>query len=367
MRIALLSTCALDVPPAAYGGTERFVADLAECLVRRGHDVVVYATGSSHPAGQLRWRFERPIWPPDSGYELEHANWAWRDIRGRRFDIVHVNAPEALVARERVDMPTVVTVHHARSEDLNAMMQKGGRAHLVAISRRQAELVPELAMTAIIHHGLAPRMYPAGTGAGGYAAFLGRFAPEKAPHIAIDAAMAAGVPIRLGGPRWQGMPAFDRYFDAELRPRFEQAGSALEWLGELDHTAKLHLLRGARALLMPIEWEEPFGLVMIEAMLVGTPVISFARGAAPEIVEDGVTGFLVRDQAEMTARLAEVDRIDRNACRARAQERWSSDRMAADYERLYLRILGVGERACTEEEEDETPLAASGAARPSAA
>jgi glycosyltransferase involved in cell wall biosynthesis len=362
MRIALVSTCALDVPPLAYGGTERFVADLAACLVSRGHDVVVYATGSSKPAGRLRWRFERPIWPPDSRYELEHATWAWRDIAARRFDLVHVNAPEALIARTRTAVPTVVTVHHARSEDLNAMMQSGPPAHLVAISRRQAELVPELAMTAVIHHGLDPRIYPAGRG-GPYAAFLGRFAPEKAPHIAIDAALAAGVPLRLGGPRWSGIPEFDRYDEAEMQPRFERAGSELEWLGELNHEGKLGLLRTARALLMPLAWEEPFGLVMIESMLVGTPVIAFARGAAPEIVEEGVTGFLVQDGDEMAARLAEVDRIDRGACRARAQKRWSAARMAADYEQLYERIVGADrprQRTIIEDDEGAGPIAAAG-------
>lgn len=347
MRIALVSTCAVDVPPHAYGGTERFVADLAEGLVARGQEVVVYATGASRPAGHLRWRFGQAIWPPSWDHEVEHATWAWRDIARRRFDLVHVNGPEALTAANRVDVPTVITVHHARSEELNALMQRGAPAHMVAISKRQAQLMPELAMSAVIHHGLATRLYPAGTGDGGYAAFLGRFAPEKAPHLAIDAARAAGVPLRLGGPYWPTIPQYSHYYHGFMEQRLQQSG--VEWLGELDHEGKLALLRGASAMLMPLEWEEPFGLVMIESMLVGTPVIATARGAAPEIIEEGVTGFLVQSTEEMTARLAEVWRIDRAACRARAQERWSAERMAYDYLRLYRRIC-AGEPDVVEEQ-----------------
>ncbi|HTE53416.1 MAG TPA: glycosyltransferase family 4 protein [Kofleriaceae bacterium] len=336
-----MSTCAVDVPPRAYGGTELFVANLARELVARGHQVVVYATGSSHPDGELRWRFARPIWPPSRTYEVEHSTWAWRDIATSGFDLVHVNGPEGLIAPNRIDVPTIVTVHHSRNDEANAMMRSAAPAHVVAISRRQAELVPEIGVSAVIHHGLATRLYPEGAGTGGYAAFLGRLAPEKGAHIAIDVAREAGIPLRIGGPYWAGIPELDQYFHAEIRPRLERAGSELEWLGELGHDGKVALLRGARATLMPIEWEEPFGLVMIESMLVGTPVIVFGRGSAPEIVDEGVTGFVVRDADEMRARLADVHKIDRAACRARARARWSSERMTTDYQELYRRVIGI--------------------------
>ena len=338
MRVSIMSTSAVDVPPRAYGGTERFLADLAEALVLRGHEVVVYATGRSSPAGHLRWHFEEPIWPPDSERELEHATWAWRDIAGD-FDVVHINSPEALLAPDRsLDIPTVLTIHNDRNARITELIGRAPPAHVVAISKRQAELVPEIACSAIIHHGLATRMYPAGAGDGNHVAFLGRLSPEKGAHLAIEAARAAGVRLCIGGPKRPSPHGQDLYFDQVLGPAIERAGREVEWLGELDHARKVELLHGASALLVPLEWEEPFGLVMIEAMLVGTPVIAFARGSAPEIVEPGLTGLLVSNVAEMTAAIPKAAQLDRNACRARAVERWSADRMAADYERLYQMI-----------------------------
>ena len=346
MRVSIVSTSAVDVPPRAYGGTERFLADLAEGLVERGHEVVVYATGRSRPAGHLRWHFEEPIWPPDSERELEHATWAWRDIAGRDVNVVHINSPEALLAPDRIaDIPTVLTIHNDRCHSIIELIRRALPAHVVAISKRQAELVPEIAPSAIIHHGLAARLYPAGAGDGDHVAFLGRLSPEKAPHLAIEAARAAGVRLRIGGPRRPTPHGRDAYFDDVLGPGIERAGRDVEWLGELDHGRKLELLHGARALLVPLDWEEPFGLVMIEAMMVGTPVIAFARGSAPEIVEPGTTGLLVSDAAEMARAIPAAMRLDRSACRARALERWGADRMAAEYERLYQMIAPLQQAA----------------------
>src|SRR6185312_11277527 len=180
MRVALLSTCSVDVPPRAYGATESFVAELAAALVARGHELTVYAPGTSRPPGRLRWCFPRPIWPPDRARELEHAEHAWRDLQRDPPDVVHVNTPTALVAPARRDIPTIATLHHARSDHSIELIRRARPAHLVAISRRQAELVPELAIAAVIYHGLDLARYPAGTGGGGYVAFLGRFGPDKA-------------------------------------------------------------------------------------------------------------------------------------------------------------------------------------------
>jgi glycosyltransferase involved in cell wall biosynthesis len=336
MRIALVSTSAVPAPPRGYGGTELVIAELAKCLSRAGHRVTVFATGDSRPDAELRWHIAASVWPPCDTVELRHAAYAWRSIHREEppFDVAHVHHSSAVAFSVVCATPTVLTLHHDRVDKLTEYYADFRDVSYVAISRRQAELVPELAVRHVIHHGLDVDQYPAGDGAGGWIAFLGRFAPEKGVHLAIDAALASRVPLRMGGkPHWVN----EGYFDEEVRPRLARAEAAglVTWLGEVGFEAKRDLLRGARATVFPIEWEEPFGLVMIESMLVGTPVISFARGAAPEVVEEGVTGFVVRDVREMVDRIGRVGSIDRARCRARARERFSSRRMARDYERVY--------------------------------
>lgn len=339
MRIALISTCALSTPPKKYGGTELVVAELAKGLIGLGHDVTVFATGDSGVFGELKHHFERPVWPPNELAECRHAGFAWRDIAHdpRGYDVVHMHHAAALPFQPLTALPTVLTVHHSRVDALLEHYQSYPEVALVAISNRQAELSPELRFARTIYHGLDPSLYAAGSGDGGYLAFLGRFAPEKAPHVAIDAARAANVRLLLGGEP-HAIPEAQRYFERELQPRFASAQGNLEWCGELSHGPKVRMLAGARALLFPLDWEEPFGLVMVEAMLVGTPVIAFARGSAPEVVEDGVTGFLVHSAEQMAERIRQLDRIDRKRCRARAIERWSGERMAQDYAGLYAQL-----------------------------
>ena len=246
------------------------------------------------------------------------------------FDIVHTHqAPSLALASIAPAIRTVYTIHHCRDERLIELYGDFPNAAYVGISKRQAELVPEVPVEEIILHGLDPDLYEAGRGDGGYIAFLGRFAREKGPHFAIDAARRAGVPLRMGG----GVHPPDKaFFEQEVRPRLHGGPGGVEWLGELSHQPKLSLLGGAKAMLFPIDWEEPFGLVMIEAMLVGTPVIAFARGSVPEVVEDGITGFVVRDVAEMAERIRQLGTFNRARCRARAQEKWSSLRMAREHE-----------------------------------
>jgi glycosyltransferase involved in cell wall biosynthesis len=338
MRIALLSTSALPVPPPKYGGTELVVADLARALTLRGHAVTVFATGDSRPAADLRAHFAAPVWPPDDTAELRHVAYAWKDIGAREvpFDVVHVHQAPALAFSLICPVPTVLTFHHERCDKLVAYYADFPDANYVAISRRQAELIPEVAVTAVVHHGLDVERYEPGDGAGGWIAFVGRLAAEKGPHVAIDAAVAAGIPLRMGGrPHW----ADHGYYAVEIEPRLERAGQLVDWQGEVSFGPKLEILRGAIVTLFPVDWEEPFGLAMIESMLVGTPVISFDRGAASEIVDEGVTGFVVRDAREMVDRIARVRMLDRARCRKHARARWSSTRMASDYEKVYLNAL----------------------------
>jgi glycosyltransferase involved in cell wall biosynthesis len=208
----------------------------------------------------------------------------------------------------------------------------------VTISVRQRELLPELAPATVIHHGIGSHRYRLGHGRGRYAAFLGRFAVTKGVHVAIDVAQAAGVRLRLAGrPHW----CDHEYHERQVRPRLAQRG--IEHVGEVGGSEKLRFLGEASALLFPIAWEEPFGLVMVEAMLCGTPVLGFPRGSVPEVIDHGVTGFLCDDAAEMAWRLREltVGGFDRRRCRARAVERWSAVRMVREHLALYRQAVAA--------------------------
>ncbi len=340
MRIALLSTCAVTVPPRAYGGTELVVAELARTLSRRGHEVTVFATRDSTPEAALRGHFDAAVWPPDGLAELRHAAYAWRSLGAEDppFDVVHAHQAQAVAFSVVSPTPTVLTLHHERVDNLVSYYTDFPDVTYVAISRRQAALVPEMHVPHVVHHGLDVERYEAGHGAGGWLAYVGRLAPEKGPHTAIDVASSTGMPLRMAGqPHWPDREFFER----EVKPRLACTRDLVRWHGEAFFGPKSELLGGARATLCPVAWEEPFGLVMIESMLVGTPVIAFARGAAPEVIEEGVTGFLVRDREEMIARTRQIGAIDRARCRARARERFNSDRMARDYERVYAQAIAT--------------------------
>ena len=333
LRVALLSTCALPTPPRAYGGTELAVAELARELQKLGHRPTVFATGDSSCVGARETLFAHAVWPVDRLAELRHAAASWAEIAARGdFDVVHVNVPEAVPFAGFVPVPTVATIHHERDAAVVAHYAAYPDVAYVAISQRQAELAWEMPFRAVIHHGVDPARYPLGKG-GRRFAFLGRLAPEKGPHLAIEAARRMRVPLVLGG---EPQAAHREYFEKEVAPML---GGSITWAGELEQRAKVQLLASCRATLFPIQWEEPFGLVMIESMLVGTPVIAYACGAAPEVIEDGVTGFLVHSIDEMCRRMSDIGTIDRKACGARARERWSAARMAGDYVALYAEAI----------------------------
>ncbi len=336
MRVAIVSTPFVPVPPVRYGGTELIVAELCAGLSAARDEVVLFATGDSRPGVELRARFSTARWPPDARVELAHAAFAveeiLRDARG--FDVIHAHLPSLLAFAPLLDVPIVCTVHHEHDPRIAPLYQwRPGVAKLVAVSERQRARSPELESAAVIHHGLSPSRYHLGAGAGGYAAFLGRFARDKGPHHAVDAARAADVPLRLAG-----RPHADdeNFFACELAPRL--CRHRAEAIGEVGGDDKTRFLAEASALLFPIDWEEPFGLVMIEAMLCGTPVLAFDCGSVREVVDEGVTGFICRDADEMAARLRAIARrgFDRARCHRRALERWSAARMVADYRRLYL-------------------------------
>jgi glycosyltransferase involved in cell wall biosynthesis len=339
MRIAMISTPFVSVPPPRYGGTELIVAELVRGLAGAGHEVTLFATGDSHaPDGvELRARFDEAMWPPDPYVELEHVAWSFEQLLAdsRPYDLVHAHTPSALAFGRLLDAALVYTVHHDNSAEhasLRALYSRS-RAQFVAISARQRALFAELADARVIHHGLDPARHPLERGDGGYCAYLGRFAAEKGVHHALDAAALAGLPIRLGG---KPHPKDHDYFEEEVAGRLCAPG--VTYVGEVGGHYKRALLGGARALLFPIEWEEPFGLVMIEAMLMGTPVLAFPRGSVPEVVDEGLTGFICRDSDEMARRLHQLEGFDRGACRRRALERWTTARMVRDHVAVYEQL-----------------------------
>jgi glycosyltransferase involved in cell wall biosynthesis len=332
----MISTPFVSVPPTGYGGTELIVSELVNGLVARGHHVTLFATGDSRAACEVRWRFARPRWPPDPYPELDHVAWAVESVIGdhARYDVVHSHAAAALAFSALVESPMVYTVHHQRETRLLPLYTRSP-AHFIAISERQRELAPELNGAEVIHHGLSVDRYPLGPG-GGPALFLGRLAREKGVHAAIDAAAAAEVPLVIAG---RPHPPDLAYHQAEVVPRLQLSGVAA--IGVVGGARKLELLGRASALLFPIDWDEPFGLVMIEAMLSGTPVLAFPRGAVPEVVEEGITGFLCDDVEQMADRLRLLARgsFDRARCRARARARFSAVRMVEEHLALYRRVV----------------------------
>jgi glycosyltransferase involved in cell wall biosynthesis len=336
MKIALVSTPCIAVPPRDYGGTELIVYELAEGLAARGHEVTVFATGDSHVTARLEALYPEAQWPPNILTELNHVSWAFSQIAHEEYDVIHCHAVSALaLGRLIAEPPIVYTLHHVRDERLSQVYQYFPWAWFAAISERQRELEIPLPRIAVIHHGLDPRRYLGPTIAGEGVCFIGRLSSVKGPHVAIDVAEAAGVPIRVAG-RSHADDDDPTFFDREVAPRLERPH--VRYLGAIGMEEKRAMFCQSRALLVPIGWEEPFGLVMIEAMLCGCPVIAFPRGSAPELVEEGVTGFLVDDARAM----AEVVRggladFDRERCRARATELFGRDTMVEAYENLYER------------------------------
>jgi glycosyltransferase involved in cell wall biosynthesis len=286
--------------------------------------------------------YERPVWPIDPLAELEHCRAAAHAIARGRFDVVHTHAPALLRWERLLGAPMIHTMHHARDEGLLQRYVQRPGVHYVAISRRQAQLVPELAGVTVIHHGLDPAAFPAGEGEGGYAFFLGRLSHSKGLDRAVRGAADAGVELVVAGAV-HAEPDDPPGWREEVARLLARPG--VRAVGPVEGRVKRELLGGARALVLPIRWEEPFGLVMIEAMLSGTPVVATRRGAAPEIVEDGRTGFLVDGDDELGPALRRAADLDRRACRRRASERFGAARMVEEHLRLYQAVAASRPRS----------------------
>ncbi|GGP80863.1 glycosyltransferase family 4 protein [Saccharothrix coeruleofusca] len=344
LRIALVAPPYFDVPPSAYGGVEAVVADLADALVARGHRVTLVGAGRDGTAARFVPVWDRTV-PERLGEpfpEVMHALATRRAvedlIRTEGLDVVHdhtLSGPLNAAGYAAAGVPTVVTVHGPVDDDLGRLYRGLGQdVHLVAISDRQRELAPDLNWTATVHNALRLADWPFQRQKEDYALFLGRFHPQKAPHLALEAAHAAGLPLVLAGKCAE--PIEKEYFEREVRPRLTERDHVF---GVADATAKRELLRKARCLLFPIRWEEPFGMVMIEAMACGTPVVALRAGAVPEVVAHGVTGLVCDDPGELPRALADVRDLDPDACRAHVAAHFDVDNLAAGYEAAFRKAV----------------------------
>ena len=333
MRIALIAPPFLSVPPKKYGGTELFLAHLAEGLSRLGMDVVVYANGESKVQAELRWLYPKDDWPIQDDLhaslkELDHTSWSVSDCL-QQADVVHLNSAPGLVFTRLQGPRWVYTLHHPCTPSLSAFYAGFPEVEYVAISDFQKDAEP-IKRIRTIHHGIDFRSYRLETKKAEYLSFLGRIAPMKGVHNAIEIAKRSGIPLKIAG---EIQPIYREYFESCVRPSLD--GKFIEYIGEANLAIKNELLGHSMAMLFPIEWDEPFGLVMIEAMATGTPVVAFPGGAVAEIVRDGISGYVCSGVDEAVTRLREVRKLKPASVRAYAQRFFSVERMAQDYLALY--------------------------------
>jgi glycosyltransferase involved in cell wall biosynthesis len=338
LRIAMVSPLHESVPPKLYGGTERVVSYLTEELVRAGQDVTLFASGDSVTSAHLRAMAPR-------GLRLEvrcrdtlapHVTMVQEVIdAASEFDVIHFNIDYIHFMAARLLQLDCVTTLHGRLdiEDLAPLYRRFNDMPLVSISEAQRLPMPWASWAATVYHGLPRDLLPFSPRGGDYLAFLGRISPEKRPDRAIGIARRAGMPLKIAA---KVDPVDAAYYESQVKPLL---GGDVEFVGEIGDAEKARFLGEAAALVFPIDWPEPFGLVMIEAMACGTPVLAFDRGSVPEIVEHGVSGWVVSSEDEALAALAGRGDFDRAACRRYFEERFTADRMARDYLRVYRRAL----------------------------
>ena len=349
LRIAVLAPPWISVPPPAYGGIEAVVDLLCEALSTRGHDVTLFAAPGSRSAARVRSPLEttHPDQIGSSLYESDHVASAWDEIDlaaelAEPFDVVHDHSGfTALAMADRVGAPVVHTVHGPFDETTQHIYQRHGhKARLVAISRSQAASAPAgVRVLAVVPNPIVVDRWPLRTQKREYRLWVGRMDPVKGAHRAIEAARLAGRPLVLAGPVQTGQ---EEYYRALVEPQID--GRRVRYVGEIGGIAKQELFANAAALLMPVSWCEPFGMVMVEALACGTPVIAFPQGAASEIVIDGENGMLVADEAEMAHAAQGLRSIDPERCRASVEERYDVSVTVAGYERVYRQAIAEDHR-----------------------
>jgi glycosyltransferase involved in cell wall biosynthesis len=338
LRIALVAPLFESVPPRLYGGTERVVSWLTEELVAQGHDVTLFATGDSRTRARLHaiaprgLRLERECRDPAAWHVAMLHDVV--ECAGQ-FDVIHFHLDHAHFPIVRTARLKALTTLHGRLDlpELQPLFARYPELALVSISDAQRKPLPEAGWVGTVHHGLPRNLLPYSPGPGRYLAFLGRISPEKRPDRAIRIARRAGITLRIAAK----IEASDRgYFEAEIKPLLD--GPGVEFIGEIGEHEKAEFLGNAAALLFPIDWPEPFGVVMIEAMACGTPVVAFPCGSVPEVVVPGVNGWIAADEDAAVEAIAATATFDRAGCRRYFEQHFTADRMASDYAALYRQV-----------------------------
>lgn len=342
LRIAQVAPLYESVPPKLYGGTERVVSNLTEELVRRGHEVTLFASGDSRTAARLE--AGHPVSLRMAGLNPLGASLQMQMLsslyeQAYRFDIIHGHLDYWSFPFSRlVPVPPTITTMHGRLDisDLRPIYEHFAEMPLVSISDSQRRPLPFMNWVGTVYHGLPRDLLHPSYKPGNYLAFLGRISPEKRPDLAIEVATRAGIPLKIAAK----VDPVDRdYFATTIKPLLSRPG--IEYIGEIDDAQKSEFLGNALAVLFTIEWPEPFGLVMIESMACGTPVIARPYGSVREIMRHGVTGLIAHDVDEMVAAVKQIESISREACRAEFEARFAVDVMAARYERLYEQLIDL--------------------------
>jgi len=336
MRVGIIAAPFIPVPPRLYGGTELFVAGLAEGLSRRGIDVVVYSNGESTVHCENRYLYGKMEWPVNDVQaqikDANHTAWAVHDAASC-CDIIHLNNASGITCSRFVDAPFVYTVHHPKVSSLSEFYRYYPEVSFVMISNAQRNL-ESMSHMQTIHHGLAVERYTCLDEKQPYLAFIGRIAPIKGVHLAIEVARRSGIPLKIAG---EVQPIFQNYFDTQIKPQID--GKFIKYLGPANLAAKNELLGNAMAMLFPIQWNEPFGLVMIESMACGTPVIALEGGSVREIVKNGVSGWVCTSIDEMVEAVQTLH-LQSHIVRRYAEANFSLDTMVEHYVALYDALLG---------------------------